>query len=883
MIENDQTQENEHPKQNRKAYRLSRTFNKNTIRRAGMKRDSLSVLYSMIAEKDELVNDELSKTQKSLRELREEISIESKKKYLLETDVNYMIKKMSEHQQKKLSNDEIKELSMRLWDRGNEKKFEISETQLATYGNLFFELQTKPKHIARLIESTKLSDVNLLLDTVVFTIFGKQYEQREEMLLLLVIKEVLFSDIEESTESSNLMRGNTTISRLMTTYTRRELGQEYLKNVLSDKIQYILENTDEGDNELNPVRIYQSLIQSGEIKQDPSCDENSINYLDSINNNPVVSKTIAERTQKICNLAKQILDAITESVERVPFGIRWICKQIWNLSRKKFPDLTDENLCSLVGGFFFLRFINPAIVSPHQYIQVKKNLPATQKKLTNIAKLLQMLANKPIYSKEPQMLIMNSFINANIAPTNTFLSQLCNVDDFYDSLDLNNCLFLASQPYSLSISAKELVNIHSLFATSVQNHPEKYSSLFKKLLADLGNPPQKPGPDKQDHSFEIMLQQSPTPSSYDDDIFEPIEKPQQLSYFSVTCIEVKSILVQIIRAMPSLHSKILEDNNKRTNRHKTRVLNLESIAKSAATSKDLLLVKWGLKASDMLTELENSCNSNDVETVSSLSSPESDPKPPTKADSPSWYINLVNQIVNELVHLSKLLENLKQEQNNLKNIHQTLINHNKYLESQLVSYQSHFGNSIAKTEKQLGFIFSRKKKPSPVMMPAPIVGMHPQKFKSPLIKSSMSSSQTSVYSPHILPKITKNETININDIPPLNHRTNEIKGLESFDSITLTEKKPPATSNSFFKKPFRSNVSAFPANSFESNFGTFSKDDFGSALTDIAPSKSLFGSSKSLFSPLFATITKSSVRNVSVADVGSEKSFSVQRNAIIET
>ena len=38
--------------------------------------------------------------------------------------------------------------------------------------------------------------------------------------------------------------------------------------------------------------------------------------------------------------------------------------------KRKYPDATDFSICSLIGGFFFLRFINPAIVTPQAYMLV---------------------------------------------------------------------------------------------------------------------------------------------------------------------------------------------------------------------------------------------------------------------------------------------------------------------------------------------------------------------------------------------------------------------------------------------------------------------------------------------------------------------------------
>lgn len=56
------------------------------------------------------------------------------------------------------------------------------------YGNLLFLLQSEPKHIAHLCRLVTLAEIDQLLQTVMFTIYGNQYESREEHLLLTMFQ-----------------------------------------------------------------------------------------------------------------------------------------------------------------------------------------------------------------------------------------------------------------------------------------------------------------------------------------------------------------------------------------------------------------------------------------------------------------------------------------------------------------------------------------------------------------------------------------------------------------------------------------------------------------------------------------------------------------------
>lgn len=56
------------------------------------------------------------------------------------------------------------------------------------YANLFFLLQSEPRHIASLCRLVSLSEIDTLLQTVMFTLYGNQYESREEHLLLTMFQ-----------------------------------------------------------------------------------------------------------------------------------------------------------------------------------------------------------------------------------------------------------------------------------------------------------------------------------------------------------------------------------------------------------------------------------------------------------------------------------------------------------------------------------------------------------------------------------------------------------------------------------------------------------------------------------------------------------------------
>lgn len=128
------------------------------------------------------------------------------------------------------------------------------ERRLAQYSNLFFLLQSEPRHIASLCRLVTLSEIDTLLQTVMFTLYGNQYDSREEHLLLTMFQSVLSTQFETATDFGSLIRTNTPVSRMMTNYTRRGPGKGYLKEALSECINSLIEHKDL-DLEINPVKV----------------------------------------------------------------------------------------------------------------------------------------------------------------------------------------------------------------------------------------------------------------------------------------------------------------------------------------------------------------------------------------------------------------------------------------------------------------------------------------------------------------------------------------------------------------------------------------------------------------------------------------------------
>ena len=72
--------------------------------------------------------------------------------------------------------------------------------------------------------------------------------------------------------------------------------------------------------------------------------------------------------------------------------------------------------------------------------------------------MLQNLANKPSYAKEAYMITLNPFVENNKARINQFLNNLCEVGDFYETLEVGTLASSGIANVSCSLCPRRWIN-----------------------------------------------------------------------------------------------------------------------------------------------------------------------------------------------------------------------------------------------------------------------------------------------------------------------------------------------------------------------------------------------------------------------------------------
>ncbi|XP_035742449.1 neurofibromin-like isoform X1 [Vespa mandarinia] len=281
-------------------------------------------------------------------------------------------------------------------------------------------------------------------------------------LLSPLLWNMFYREVEVSDCMQTLFRGNSLGSKIMA-FCFKIYGASYLQSLLEPLIRPLLDDYTTGF-EVDNARI----------------DTN---------------EDIEQNGRNLIALTQKVFDAIVSSADRFPPQLRSMCHCLYQVLSKRFPQCPQINI-GAVGTVIFLRFINPAIVSPQEMGIVNKPVPAQVKRgLMLMSKILQNIANYVEFSKEQHMLPFNDFLRAHFEIGRRFFIQIASDCETVDQ---------TSHPMSF-VSDANVLALHRLlwnhqerigdYLSSSRDHKAVGRRPFDKmatLLAYLGPPEHKP-------------------------------------------------------------------------------------------------------------------------------------------------------------------------------------------------------------------------------------------------------------------------------------------------------------------------------------------------------------------------------------------------------
>uniref|UniRef100_A0A8B9FDQ3 Ras GTPase-activating-like protein IQGAP1 n=1 Tax=Amazona collaria TaxID=241587 RepID=A0A8B9FDQ3_9PSIT len=447
-----------------------------------------------------------------LMKLREEVVTLIRSNQQLENDLNLMdikigllvknkitLQDVVSHSKKltKKNKEQLSDMMMLNKQRGGLKALSKEKREkLEAYQHLFYLLQTNPTYLAKLIFQMPQNKSTKFMDSVIFTLYNYASNQREEYLLLRLFQTALQEEIKSKVDQIHeIVTGNPTVIKMVVSFNRGARGQNALRQILAPVVKEIID-----DKSLNiktdPVDIYKSWVnqmesQTGEASKLPYdvTPEQALNHEE-------VRKRLDVSIRNMRTVTDKFLSAIVISVDKIPYGMRFIAKVLKDSLHEKFPDAGEDELLKIVGNLLYYRYMNPAIVAPDAFdiidLSAGGQLTTDQRRnLGSIAKMLQHAAsNKMFMGDNAHLSIINEYLLQSYQKFRRFFQSACEVPELQDKFNIDEYsdLVTLTKPV-IYISIGEIINTHTLLLDHQDAIAPEHNDPIHELLDDLGEVP----------------------------------------------------------------------------------------------------------------------------------------------------------------------------------------------------------------------------------------------------------------------------------------------------------------------------------------------------------------------------------------------------------
>ncbi|XP_008947355.1 PREDICTED: ras GTPase-activating-like protein IQGAP1, partial [Merops nubicus] len=447
-----------------------------------------------------------------LMKLREEVVTLIRSNQQLENDLNLMdikigllvknkitLQDVVSHSKKltKKNKEQLSDMMMLNKQRGGLKALSKEKREkLEAYQHLFYLLQTNPTYLAKLIFQMPQNKSTKFMDSVIFTLYNYASNQREEYLLLRLFQTALQEEIKSKVDQIHeIVTGNPTVIKMVVSFNRGARGQNALRQILAPVVKEIID-----DKSLNiktdPVDIYKSWVnqmesQTGEASKLPY----DVTPEQALSHDEVRTRLDAS-IRNMRTVTDKFLSAIVSSVDKIPYGMRFIAKVLKDSLHEKFPDAGEEELLKIVGNLLYYRYMNPAIVAPDAFdiidLSAGGQLTTDQRRnLGSIAKMLQHAAsNKMFMGDNAHLSIINEYLSQSYQKFRRFFQAACDVPELQDKFNIDEYsdLVTLTKPV-IYISIGEIINTHTLLLDHQDAIAPEHNDPIHELLDDLGEVP----------------------------------------------------------------------------------------------------------------------------------------------------------------------------------------------------------------------------------------------------------------------------------------------------------------------------------------------------------------------------------------------------------
>ncbi|BGP03561.1 iqgap-related protein [Rhodotorula toruloides] len=370
-----------------------------------------------------------------------------------------------------------------------------TQRKLDLYQQLFWHLQTKPAYLAKLFANMSRMRVSektqKQIEATTFVMFGYAQGHREEFLLLKLFQRSIQEEFANLANMAAFVRGNFTFVRLLVHYGRGVQQRQYLAGALATEIKAVMgrQGLDLGTD---PIAIYQAELEREESRTGlPSQRPEDVDYAHALADR----ETNALFIQHLIALRKAttaFLRAIFTSTARMPFGIRYVAREIFRALRARFPNEPEHESLRIAGHVVYYRFLQPAIVAPETFGIVEGVVPPIQRQnLGEVCKMLNQISVGRLFGSDQEYLMpMNDFITSSAAEFTQWIFELIHIEDAETYFRADEYVdAAASRRPVIYISPNDIYATHSILVETLDVIAPEEDDPVRQILVELGGVP----------------------------------------------------------------------------------------------------------------------------------------------------------------------------------------------------------------------------------------------------------------------------------------------------------------------------------------------------------------------------------------------------------
>jgi Ras GTPase-activating-like protein IQGAP2/3 len=381
----------------------------------------------------------------------------------------------------------VNQFDLKALNKGSRKKLE-------SYQQLFFALQTQPQYLARLFKRVREQGTGekecKRIEHLMMGLFGYAQKRREEYYLLKLIGRAIREEIDACNTLQDYLRGNFYWSRLLQNYTRSPRDRKYLRDLLGPLIRDNIIEDPELDLESDPMQIYRSAINNEELRTgQPSNRPRDIPRELAIKD-PETKSVFIDHLRDLREICDQFLAALEDLLPRMPYGLRFVCRQTFDALCQHFKREPPANMLQVVTNWLWKFYLQPAVTTPENVGVMDKQLSPLQKRnLGEVAKVLgQIMLGRQFGGDNIYLQPLNAFIAESVERMAELTENLITVPDAESTFDIDeyNDLYAKNKP-TLYIKLTDIFAIHNLIAAELQHLIPSRDDTLREIMQDLGS------------------------------------------------------------------------------------------------------------------------------------------------------------------------------------------------------------------------------------------------------------------------------------------------------------------------------------------------------------------------------------------------------------